>query len=344
MEKIDTRKKSQEVQRELRRQIVRLKKKGMTNKEVSEALEVSGRHVWMTWSKYRKDGQQAIVLGVRGRQAGEKRTLSFEHEKELKKLLVDKTPDQLRLSFALWTRQAVQEVIKERYGIEMPIRTVGEYLKRWGFTPQKPAKRAYEQNSKAVQEWLDEEYPVIHSRAKMEDAEILWGDETGVNMDAYYARGYSPKGKTPVVRLNVKKQHVSMISAISNGGKVRFMLYDEGMNADRLITFMKRLIKDVRRKVFLILDNLRAHHSNKVREWLQEHKDEIEVLHLPSYSPELNPDEYLNNDLKMRVHSGNPARSKKDLEYKTRSFMKTLQKRPQHVKNYFKHQAIAYAA
>jgi transposase len=135
-----------------------------------------------------------------------------------------------------------------------------------------------------------------------------------------------------------------MISAITNQGKVRFMMYRDAMNSELLIKFMTRLIKDAGRKVFLILDNLRVHHGKNVKQWLGEHKDQIEVFYLPSYSPELNPDEYLNSNLKTKVHSGIPIRSWKDLEMKTRSFMRTLMKRPAHVRSYFKHSKVDYAA
>ncbi len=259
-------------------------------------------------------------------------------------LLVDKTPDQLKLDYVLWTRKAVMELIGQETGLKLPIRTVGEYLKRWGMTPQKPAKRAYEQSPKAVQEWLDEDYPEIHGKAKAENAEIYWGDETGLRNDSQHERGYAPKGKTPVVRLNAKRERTNMISAITNQGKVRFRMYDGTMNADILIDFCQRLIKSAKRKVILILDNLRVHHAKVFKAWLTERENEIEVFYLPAYSPELNPDEYLNCDLKAGVHSGKPARNKKQLKNKTMSHMRMLQKSPERVRKYFKHEKIRYAA
>jgi transposase len=135
-----------------------------------------------------------------------------------------------------------------------------------------------------------------------------------------------------------------MISAITNQGKVRFMMYLDAMNSELLIKFMTRLTKDAGRKVFLILDNLRVHHSKSAKKWLEEHKEQIEVFYLSSYSPELNPDEYLNGNLKNKVHSGTPIRNREDLEKKTRSFMRTLVKRPEHVRSYFSHPKVAYAA
>ena len=344
MEKIDARKHDQKTQYEIRKQVIRLRKKGVPNKTIAEGLGITQQHSSKIWKLYVNEGDQAIKPGTRGRRSGEKRSLSPEQETELQKLLVDHAPDQFKLPFALWTREVVQLLIKKRYRIEMPIRTVGEYLKRWGFTPQKPVKRAYEQRPAEVQRWLDETYPEIKKRAKTEGAEISWCDETGIQTAPNRERGYAPKGNTPVASFSVKKSRISMISAITNEGQVRFMLYGKSMNSDLLITFMKRMIKAAGRKVFLVMDNLRVHHCSTVKEWLEKNKESIEVFYLPAYSPDLNPDEYLNNNLKNRVHSGIAARTERDLMKKTRSFMKRLQRRPHHVRNYFKHPKIAYAA
>ncbi len=344
MEKIDARKHSPETQYEIRKQVIRLRKQGVRNKVLADGLGISVGRASKIWQSYIKEGSKAIRLGRRGRRMGEKRTLTTQQEAQVKRSLVDRTPDQLKLPFALWTRDAVKLLIRHQLGIEMPIRTVGEYLKRWGFTPQKPVKRAYEQSSQAVQKWLKTEYPFIAARAKEEKAEIHWGDETAIQTGANLVRGFAPKGEKPVVRLVVKKSHVSMISAITNQGKVRFMMYQKAMNSKLLIKFMSRLAKDAGRKVFLILDNLPVHHGKNVKQWLEEHKEQIEVFYLPSYSPELNPDEYLNNNLKTKVHSGAPIRTQQDLETKARSFMRTMLKRPSHVRNFFKHPKVAYAA
>jgi len=344
MEKIDARTHSPQTQHEIRKQVIRLRKQGVLNQVLAEGVGISVSHASRIWQSYLKGGSKAIKLRVRGRRTGEQRTLSSDQEAELCKALIDKTPDQLKLPFALWTRDAVKLLIRQLFDIEMPIRTVGEYLKRWGFTPQKPVKRAYEQSSQAVKKWLDTDYPVIASRAKEEKAEIHWGDETGIQTGANRVRGFAPKGETPVIRMVAKKSHVSMISAITNGGKVRFMIYRDAMNSELLIKVMTRLTRDAGRKVFLILDNLRVHHGKTVKQWLEEHREQIEVFHLPSYSPELNPDEYLNGNLKTKVHSGKPVRNQEDLEKKTRSFMRTLLKRPAHVRSYFNHHKVAYAA
>lgn len=344
MKKIDARTLPNTALEEKRRQAVKLHHKGMTNIEIAEIVEVHRDTISRWLSAYRKQGAMSLKLKQRGRHAGSGRRLSADQEKAIKQLLVDKSPDQLKLPFALWTRQSVRWLVRERLGIDLPIRTVGHYLKRWGMTPQKPVKQAYEQQPKQVQGWLDETYPQIKRQAKQEDAEIYWGDETGLRNDCQHERGYAPKGKTPVIRLNANRTSHNMISAITNQGKVRFKLFEGGMNTDILIDFMKRLIKDANRKVILILDNLPVHHAKVVKTWLSTHQDQIEVYYLPSYSPELNPDEYLNCDLKAGVHSGSPARTKTQLKQKITSHMRMLQKKPARVRGYFQHEKISYAA
>ncbi|HID45634.1 MAG TPA: IS630 family transposase [Chromatiaceae bacterium] len=309
-----------------------------------ERVGVSPQAVSGWIKKYKSGGFAALKARKRGPEVGQTRRLTSKQEDHLQKLITDKAPDQLKLSYALWTRKAVMELIKQETGIAMPIRTVGEYLRRWGFTPQKPVKPAYEQNPNAVQQWLDEEYSAIHARAKKEKAEIYWGDETGVRSDNQHERGYAPRGKTPVIRLNAKRSSTNMISAVTNPGKVRFRIFEGNMNADILIDFCQRLIKPAKRKIYLILDNLRVHHAKVFKAWLERYKEEIEVFYFPSYSPELNPDEYLNCDLKAGVHSGKPARDKKQLKKKVLSHMRMLQKKPGRVAKYFEHRKIRCAA
>lgn len=344
MKKIDARKLSTEAQQQIRYQAIRLKKYGKTYKEISEITCVHPSTIVRWYQAYRQAGSKAIRIKKRGRPTGSCRTLNPEQEKQIQKAIYDKCPDQLKLPFALWTRKAVQQLIKQFWSFDMPIRTVGEYLKRWGFTPQKPLRRAYKQNPKAINKWLNEEYPSIAKRAKKEQVEIHWGDETGLCNDSYHGRSYAPRGQTPAIYLYPKCKRVNLISTVTNQGKVRFMVYKDKMNSKTLIEFMRRLIKDSTRKIFLILDNLKVHHSYIVRDWLEKHKGQIEVFFLPSYSPELNPDEYLNCDLKAGVHSKTPATTKKQLKNKAISHLRKLQKLPARVKKYFKHPKIAYAA
>ncbi|MCA0446130.1 MAG: IS630 family transposase [Bacteroidetes bacterium] len=344
MEKQDVRKLDQATQEALRKQAMKLRSQGRTTDEVALIIGVHSNTVRLWHRNYKRKGLAGIKSGQRGRKEGESRKLTPDQEETIKKLITDKAPDQYKLSYALWTRQAIVDLIKQQFEIKVPVRTMGDYLLRWGFTPQKPLKRAYEQNAEAVAKWEKETYPDIKAKAKAEKAEIHWGDETGIRNDSQQGRSYAPKGKTPVIRLSAKRASANMISTVTNEGKVRFMIYEGSFNADMMIKFLKQLIKGADKKLILILDNLRVHHSNIVKTYLEEVKDKLEVFFLPSYSPELNPDEYLNNDLKQGVHSRPPSRTQEQLIKKMRSHMIGLQKSPSVVKNFFMHHRIRYAA
>ena len=326
----------------VRRQVVRLKKKGMSGKAVEALTGVRANRVSEIWSKYKKFGEASLKPGKRGRRPGTQTILTPEQEKVIRNTIIDKTPEQVKLSFGLWTRQAISDLVKRMFKVDLPLRSVTNYLKRWGFTCQRPTKKAYSQDDVKVDRFMKEEYPAIAKRASEEDAEIYWGDETGVSNQEYYQRGFSPKGVTPVMRTESRQEKISMISAITGRGTTRFMIYDGAMNQRTLISFMRRLINDARRKVFFILDNLRVHHGKMVQAWLEKHKDKIELFFLPPYSPELNPDEYLNHVLKRDVHSGERPRTKKDLHHKTESLMRRTRHNPEKVRKLFHHPKLDY--
>lgn len=202
-----------------------------------------------------------------------------------------------------------------------------------GITPHKPLRRAYNQHPKAIQKWWNKEYPAIAQKARKEGAEIHLGDEAGLCNESYHGRSYSSKGQTPAIRLHSKCKRVNLISMVTNQGKVRFMVYEDKMNSGTLIKFIKLLIRESTRKIFLVLDNLKVHHSYLVGAWLDKHKEQIEVSFLPSYSPKLNPDEYLNCDLKTGVHSKVPVKTKEQLKSKMVSHLRKLQRLPEMMKN-----------
>ena len=271
-------------------------------------------------------------------------TLTPAQEDHIRKLIIEKRPEQLKMDFALWTRAAVGELIEREFGIKLCVRAVGNYLKRWGFTPQKPIARAYEHRPEAIKQWLDEEYPAIAERAKAEDGEIHWGDETALVNTDVRGRSYAPKGQTPVTCAPGSRQKLSMISTVTNQGKARWMIAEDNFDAAKLIEFLEALIKDAARKIFLILDNLRVHHSKLVKAWLEERKDRIEVFNLPSYAPELNPDERLNGDLKQAIGAKVPARTKTKLKIAAEEHMQTIARSPDRVRAYFQDPKVKYVS
>ena len=327
---------------QIRKSIVRLYQQGKKPAEIVILLDVSRRHVDSTILKYKTEGFTRIKPKKRGRKYGEHRNLTPEQEHEIRNTITDKNPDQLRFKGCMWTRQNISEFIMRKYGIKMPLSTLGYYLERWGFSVQRPVKRAYKQDPEKINQWLNETFPGIKERAVSENAEIYWGDETGVQNTADYLRGYALIGHTPVVQVEAKKFKANMLSAISNRGKLRFNIYAK-LSPDVLIDFMRRLVTDTKRKVFLILDNLRTHHSKKVRAWLDKHMHEIEVFYLPPYAPEYNPDEYLNSDLKRSIGNRVMPRSQKDIVKNIRSYMKTLQLMPNKIISFFIAPSVCYA-
>jgi Transposase and inactivated derivatives len=220
----------------------------------------------------------------------------------------------------------------------------GEVFEEVGFSPQKPIRWAYERNDEQVRVWLREEYPAIAAKAKKENAEIHWGDETGLRSDDVNGRSYAPKGKTPIQRVKGTPEKVNMISTITNRGQICFMFYKETMTSQLLIKFLKRLLRSCSRKIILILDNLRVHHSKALQAWLAENKAFIEIFYLPSYSPDLNPDEILNSDLKNAISRTPESRRKGELELNAKAHMRSIQKKPEHIKALFQKDSVRYAA
>ena len=344
METIDMRKLSREARHERRVLVIRLRKAGHTYDEIAALTGLSRTGVFDICKRHAASGALALRGAVGGRKLGELRLLNAQQEALVQKLIADKTPDQLKMVYALWSRAAVAELIEQRFGIKLQVRTMGLYLARWGFTPQKPMRKAYEQSPAAVRKWRDEDYPAIAARAKLEGAEIQWGDESGMRSDDVRGRSYAPKGETPVVRVPNKRHGLSIISTVTNKGQMRWRIFDGAMNSDILIDFFKRLIKGQTKKIFLILDNLRVHHSKPVKGWLVKHTDEIEVFYLPSYSPQLNPDEMANADLKQAVTKLAPARTKLQLVKATARHLRSVQRQPERIKKYFEHGPVRYAA
>jgi transposase len=198
MEKTDFRTLSNKEKYQIRKRGISIKKSGNTQKFIAEVFGVREGTV-SDWVKaYKSEGLKGLKDKKRGVSSEDRKLISISQEKQIQNMITDVMPDQLKLPYALWTRKAVKELVEREFGIVVAINTMGDYLRKWGFTPQKPKKRAYEQNPKAVQKWMNEEYPAIVKKAKDENAEIHWGDETGARNSNQHGRSYAPKGKTPV--------------------------------------------------------------------------------------------------------------------------------------------------
>jgi transposase len=323
---------------------VHAREQGYAVTDIAAILGVREETVSRWCSRYGRGGWEALPGGRTGRPTGSGRLLDKEQEQGIRQAIETKTPQELGIPSALWTRQAVRELIHQRVGIRLPIRTVGEYLGRWGYAPQKPVRKAYKQDPKAVAEWLGKTYPAIERRAAQEGGEIHWGDETGVRSTCQHSRGYARPGATPELTVPGTRFSVNMISTVTNQGKVRWMIYPGKMNAALFLEFLTRLITGAAKKVFLIVDHLSVHEAAAVDQWLADKTDRIEVFCLPKYAPERNPDEYLNCDLKANINTDGLPKDRAELQGKLRRFMQRLAKLPARIASYFEHKYIEYAA
>jgi transposase len=342
MEKIDARSISPSAQEHLHRMAVKAVMEGAKQKEVAKMLGVT-RHTICRWVKaYRIQGKAALKAKKKGRPTGGK--LLPWQAAQIAKAVMDHHPEQLKLPFFLWTREAVALLIKRRFGVQVSVWTVGRYLKRWGFTPQKPARRAWEQNPQQVQHWLDQEYPSIRRQAQQEKAQIYWGDEMGLRSHHAVGRSYGLKGQTAVILATGQRFGCNMISAITNQGRLNFMVFKERFTAQVFLEFLRRLLRQIDRRVYLIIDRHPVHRSRRVQNWVKENEERIRLVFLPSYSPELNPDELLNQDVKSNALGRQRPGNQTELMGKVRSYLRSRQGKPNIVAHYFLGKYVQYAA
>ena len=328
----------------LRERAVAMHEAGNAQLAIASALGVHKNTVYRWLKGWRVAGAAALKAKKRGRRPQAQRLLDTHQAAEVQRLMTEQCPDQLGLPFALWGREAVRDLVQTRFGVRLALRTVSDYLRRWGFTPQRPIKRALERQDAVVQAWLAEHYPKIAARAKAEGAAIHWGDETGISNQPVYGRSFAPRGQTPVIRRPAKRQTLSMISSVTNRGTLRFMLYEGALNAALFLSFLQRLVRSAGNKVFLIVDNLKVHKAGKVQAWVAAHRDRIELFFLPAYAPEHNPDEFLHSDLKRSLGRQVAAKDQAGLESRLRSYLRRLQRQPERVRAFFQAPTTRYAA
>jgi transposase len=341
----DTRSLSGAAQAALRNRAVQAVLDGMTQAEAARVFRVHRNAVNRWIRRYREGGWAGLGEQRRGRRPGEQPALSERQQQELIALVRESTPDQLGLAGFLWTREAVGELLAQRYGVWLARTTVGGYLRGWGFSPQRPQRRALEQNPVAVARWLAEEFPAIRALAKREGGVVLWLDEMGVRSDAAAGRSWAPVGQTPVIKRTGKRFRVNMISAISNQGLLRFRLFTGSFTGAVFIDFLRRLLRDCQgRKVHLIVDGHPVHRAKRVSAWVERHAERIELHFLPGYSPELNPVELLNHDVKANAAGRRRLRSAGELREELHGYLRRRQRQPAVLVRFFDHPTTRYAA
>jgi len=339
MKETDGRKIDRKSREAIRKLAIQRIQAGESPEQVVKILGFHRSSVYIWMQRYQQGGFDGLkTLPLSGRPP----KLTSSQEKKVFDIVTSKNPMQLKFPFALWTRAMVKQLIRDQFGVEMSEVNVGRLLHKLGLTPQRPLRRAYQQNQVRVQRWLEEEYPAIKAAAKKEKATIYFGDEAGVRSDYHSGTTWAPKGQTPVIRTSGSRHSLNMISAISAKGAMRFMTVKGRVNADRFIEFLERLIKNAPTPVYLIVDGHPVHRSTRVRTFVESTKGKLKLFYLPPYSPELNPDEQVWNHVKNHKIGKKVVKSQENLESIIRSALTSLQKSYWLIMSFFRHKECSY--
>jgi transposase len=288
MRKSDGRKLNREAQAQIRITSVQRVLNGESPEEVVKSIGYQRVMIYVWLAKYRYGGFEALRVH---KSSGRPPKLSAPQTMKLYDMIVDKTPEQFKFSYALWTIAIIREVIEREFQVRMSEVSVWRTLQSLGLSAQRPKYIAYQQNAEAVETFLQEEYPSIKRAAKRRNAAIYWGDESAIRSDYHSGTTWAPKGRTPVIKTTGARFSVNMISAISGKGQTRFMVTNKTCTIPVFIDFLKRLIFKQKDPVFLIVDGHPVHRSKKVKEFVDSTQGRLKLFFLPGYSPELNPDE-----------------------------------------------------
>jgi|AP12_2_1047962.scaffolds.fasta_scaffold15398_2 transposase len=335
----DGRRLDHKTREKIRIRAVKLVEQGHSPEQVIKALGFHRSCIYEWLAKYREGGTRALQTKTL---SGRPKKLNGQQVKKIYDIVTAKNPLQLKFEFALWTRDMVRDLIKDQFSVKLSRVSVGRLLKKMGLSPQKPLHRAYQQDPDLVQQWLESEFPRIKTLARKAKAEIYFGDEASVRSDFHSGTTWAPKGKTPVVKTTGARFSVNMISAISPRGKLRFMTIDGRFNAGKFIEFLKRLIHNSKKPVFLIVDGHPAHKAKKVKEFIDSTEGKLRLFILPPYSPELNPDELVWNNLKNHRIGRKMITGPDDLKQKVTSGLRSLQKMPSKIMGFFREKHVRY--
>ncbi len=338
-------KRSVEVLKALRQKAVfAVLKHGFTQKQACQVFGFSPTTMTQYIRAYKKYGEAGFAYQKRGVKSGERNHLKNGQEQDLVKNIIDHTPDEVGLQNTLWTSKVVNAYVKKTYKVSFSERGMRNFMNRLGFSSQKPIKVAYQRNPEKVRVWLEETYPRIKARASLEGARIYWGDEMGINSQDNRGRTYGLVGQKPVIKKTGSRFKCNVLAAISPQGFMNWMVFEKNCTAEKFIEFLGRLIRQIKQKIFLIVDNLKVHHSRKVKAYVEKHKDKIQLFFLPPYCPEMNPQELVNQDVKASANNFRSLMSMEDLTINVRYYLTKIQFDPYKVMSFFKKKEVQYAS
>ena len=341
MKRTDGRRLSHQTLEEMRIRAVQRVEAGESPEAVIRALGFARARIYQWLARYREGGVDALrAKPVPGRPP----RLQGPQLQWLYRAITQKDPRQFQFEFALWTLAMIRVLIRRRFGVRLSEVSVGRLLKKLGLTPQKPLRRAYQQDPDAVRRWLEEEYPRIKAEAKRAGASIYFGDEAGVRSDFHAGTTWAPRGQTPVVRTTGARFGLNMISAVSPRGHLRFMLVPGRMTAGKFCVFLKRLLHQSRRPIYLIVDGQPTHRAASVKRFVQATRGRLRLFCLPPYSPELNPDELVWNHVKTHGVGRRSLTGPAHLKQVVLGHLRALQRAPDKIRGFFREPHTRYAA
>jgi len=319
-------------------------KHGETQKRASELFGFSQTSMTKYIGDYNRKGEVSLTYKKRGVKPGTGSKLSEKQLCMVRNVVINNTPDELGMNHTLWTSKVVGEYIKNTCNVTYAPRSIRDVMSRLGFSSQKPIARAYKRNPEKITAWLESDYPAIKLLASKEGARIYWGDEMGICSTDNRGRMYSPKGITPVIKNSGSRFKCNMLAAISPQGFMNWMVFSDNFTAKQFIAFLGRLIRQIKQKIFLILDNHKVHHCKRVQNYVSKNQNKIRLFFLPPYCPELNPEELVNQDVKANANNYKVMRTAEDLATNLRFYLTKIQFNEYKIRNFFTKKEVLYAS